>query len=155
VIHALLRIRREFDAAHQLPHHDGQCRRLHGHRWKVELAIAGPIREDHPDDPQSGMVVDYSNVKKLLDAYLPDHFSMNHADAAAEHGMVDPQDSRGSEWSRGLANPTSENFARLLYDDFRPIIKDMGLTLVQVRVWETPNADCTYPATPEVQRVLQ
>jgi hypothetical protein len=34
-----------FEAAHLLPHvPDGhKCRRLHGHSFKVELAVAGPV----------------------------------------------------------------------------------------------------------------
>jgi 6-pyruvoyltetrahydropterin/6-carboxytetrahydropterin synthase len=32
-----------FDAAHQLPNHGGKCRHPHGHTYKVEVALTGPM----------------------------------------------------------------------------------------------------------------
>ncbi|NES98612.1 MAG: 6-carboxytetrahydropterin synthase QueD, partial [Desertifilum sp. SIO1I2] len=28
-----------FEAAHHLPHHDGKCRRLHGHSWVGRVQV--------------------------------------------------------------------------------------------------------------------
>jgi 6-pyruvoyltetrahydropterin/6-carboxytetrahydropterin synthase len=30
-----------FEAAHQLPYHDGKCARLHGHSWHGVVYVAG------------------------------------------------------------------------------------------------------------------
>ncbi len=58
------------DCAHFLPDHT-KCGRLHGHTYKVEVAIEG--------DKSSGMVVDFSDLKaetrKVLQEY--DHRSWN------------------------------------------------------------------------------
>ncbi len=32
-----------FDASHRLLHYEGKCRNLHGHRWRVEVWLAGEI----------------------------------------------------------------------------------------------------------------
>ena len=32
-----------FEAAHRLPHHDGQCARLHGHSFKARIILKGDI----------------------------------------------------------------------------------------------------------------
>ena len=37
--------RLEFDAGHRIPHHDGQCRHLHGHRYAIELTVSGDVLE--------------------------------------------------------------------------------------------------------------
>ena len=36
-----LTISEEFEAAHRLPDYDGKCCRLHGHNWRVEVAVRG------------------------------------------------------------------------------------------------------------------
>ena len=34
-----------FEAAHQLPWHPGRCRDLHGHSYRLEVTVEGPIGE--------------------------------------------------------------------------------------------------------------
>ena len=64
-----------FDAAHQLPNHDGKCRFLHGHTYRVELELHGPVRE--PDGrSDGGMVVDFAEVKR---AWKPLHDRLDHS----------------------------------------------------------------------------
>jgi 6-pyruvoyltetrahydropterin/6-carboxytetrahydropterin synthase len=53
-----------FEAAHVLPHHDGKCRRLHGHSWvclvyvkRNQLMTAGP---------KQGMAIDFADLKKYM-----------------------------------------------------------------------------------------
>lgn len=52
-----------FDAAHQLPNHDGPCRRLHGHTYRLRVYARGSLR---PIDgtPEEGMVVDFGRIKQ-------------------------------------------------------------------------------------------
>lgn len=54
-----------FEAAHQLPNHDGKCRNLHGHSYKVEVLAAGDLIED-AGSPKEGMVVDFSDVSRVF-----------------------------------------------------------------------------------------
>jgi 6-pyruvoyltetrahydropterin/6-carboxytetrahydropterin synthase len=144
-VKALLRLRREFDAAHQLPWHKGKCRRLHGHRWKVEVGIEGEVQ---PDDgaEDGGMVIDFGHVKALLDEILPDHLSLNDPKAAARDGLAVPDEA--SVWIGAMQNPTAENFAVKLYEEvgLRLAVERPEVRCTYVRVWETPGADVTYPA---------
>jgi len=48
-----------FDAAHQLDEHEGKCRKLHGHRFKVEVTVGGRLNKKL-------MVFDFGIVKKVL-----------------------------------------------------------------------------------------
>ena len=50
-----------FEAAHRLPHvaPDHKCARLHGHSFKIELTIEGPV------DPQTGWFIDYGALDAL------------------------------------------------------------------------------------------
>ena len=106
-----------FEAAHRLPHvPDGhKCGRLHGHSYRVEIRVAGPVQET------AGWVVDFADIKAAwaaLDDQL-DHRYLNEVD--------------------GLGNPTSENVARWIWDRLTT-----SLPLSAVTVRETCTSGCTY-----------
>lgn len=48
----------EFSAAHRLSFHKGQCKNLHGHTWKVEVAVWQAEYKD--------MVVDFGEIKSII-----------------------------------------------------------------------------------------
>ena len=62
-----IRISRKFsfEAAHALQNYDGACRHIHGHSYKLEVSLLGPVRQEwgHPKD---GMVMDFGDLKKLV-----------------------------------------------------------------------------------------
>jgi 6-pyruvoyltetrahydropterin/6-carboxytetrahydropterin synthase len=66
------RIRLSFDAAHWLPNYNGPCANLHGHTWHVEFYVAVPIEFD-----QSGIGIDFKELKRVLTDILPDHRLVN------------------------------------------------------------------------------
>ena len=53
-----------FHAAHRLPHHDGQCQRLHGHSYVLEVAVTGAVRAA-PGESDEGMVLDFTILKDI------------------------------------------------------------------------------------------
>lgn len=60
-----------FEASHQLPNHDGKCRQLHGHSWKLIVEVTGYVQASLPVDgrqpyPKEGMVWDYSDIKRIV-----------------------------------------------------------------------------------------
>ena len=76
-----------FEAAHVLPHHPGKCARMHGHSYRLEVAIRGPIRSD---GPAQGMVEDFDTVKSVVRTHvvdLLDHSTLNDLieNPTAEH----------------------------------------------------------------------
>ncbi|MDD1663639.1 MAG: 6-carboxytetrahydropterin synthase, partial [Methanomicrobiales archaeon] len=52
-----------FDASHRLLHYEGKCRNLHGHRWKVEVWLAGEI------DERPGILVDFNVVRDVIERF--------------------------------------------------------------------------------------
>jgi 6-pyruvoyltetrahydropterin/6-carboxytetrahydropterin synthase len=111
----------KFEASHQLPKHDGKCRRLHGHSWKATLVLEG--EELCADGPKAGMVVDFSDVSK-----------------ACEHMLEEQLDHHHLNDTLNLDNPTSEMVAWWIYQQ---LILKLPL-LVAVTVKETCTASCTY-----------
>ena len=63
----------KFEAAHFLPRHEGKCKNLHGHSWKVDVEILGRLNK------QTGFVFDFDQldewVEPLIDRF--DHKLLN------------------------------------------------------------------------------
>jgi 6-pyruvoyltetrahydropterin/6-carboxytetrahydropterin synthase len=107
-----------FEAAHRLPRvpQGHKCARLHGHSFKIELAIAGPV------DPKTGWFIDYGEIDGL---WQPIHDRL-------DHNYLNEVE--------GLDNPTSEVLARWLWDRLKPALP----ALERVIVHETCDARCEY-----------
>lgn len=113
-----LRKRYQFEAAHLLPHLPAshKCRRLHGHSFQVEVAVAGEV------DSKLGWLIDYADIteafKPLFDQL--DHYYLNEIE--------------------GLENPTSENVAVWIWQRLKPRLPMLN----EVMVAETCTARCVY-----------
>jgi 6-pyruvoyltetrahydropterin/6-carboxytetrahydropterin synthase len=107
-----------FEAAHRLPNvpPGHKCNRLHGHSYRVELHVRGPIGE------RSGWIMDFADLKAAfapLHARL-DHYYLNEVE--------------------GLENPTSENLARWIWRRLRSTLPQLSSVVVS----ETCTSGCVY-----------
>lgn len=111
----------KFHAAHVLPNHDGQCRNLHGHSYKLEVFARGPIR---PSDGSSseGMVVDFSRLKEVYRKHIEPH---------VEHQYL-------NDTLAGIDVTTAESIAGWMFAIFKSeFVPAQGVRITHVRVWET------------------
>ena len=53
----------KFDCAHMLSNYEGKCANLHGHTYHGTVTIEGDT------DVDKGMVLDYNEIKKIVDKY--------------------------------------------------------------------------------------
>ena len=59
----------EWEMGHRIPNHAGKCRNPHGHHYKLELTVSGPLCTE--TEPQlEGMIVDFGQVRQLLQKYI-------------------------------------------------------------------------------------
>ena len=69
----------KFEAAHQLPGHNGKCKNLHGHSYVLEVEIVGDLQTD-TEASDFMMVMDFHDldaiVKPLIEVAL-DHKFLN------------------------------------------------------------------------------
>jgi 6-pyruvoyltetrahydropterin/6-carboxytetrahydropterin synthase len=96
-----------FEAAHQLPWHPGKCRELHGHGYRLEVTVEGPLNEQ-------GVVLDFDDVEAVVEREVIaryDHTYLNDL----------------------LDNPTAELIAQDAWK--RLEAADLGVT--SIRLWET------------------
>ena len=55
----------QFEAAHSLPGHQGKCAQLHGHSYRLEVSLRGPIKQA-PDESDDGMVMDLQDLSEIM-----------------------------------------------------------------------------------------
>jgi len=93
----------------------------HGHNYTLDVTVRGPI------DPDTGMVIDLSELKRIVGETVVERF--DHADLNADvlfRGRV----------------PTTENVAIVVWELLAP--KLGAERLWQVRVWEDPTLFVDY-----------
>jgi 6-pyruvoyltetrahydropterin/6-carboxytetrahydropterin synthase len=134
--------RLEFDSGHRIPNHDSRCRHLHGHRYALEVTLAGDVIRAH-GDAQEGMVMDFGQVKAIAERELVD--AWDHA------FLVWREDTAVIEFLATIPNhrtvvfdapPTAEHLAEAAFRLLEPAYRDRfgtHLTLERVRLYETPN----------------
>ena len=115
-------IQEHFDAAHFLRNYQGDCASLHGHRWTVTVCIEGSQLDE------LGMLLDFSDIKQYLRAVLEpfDHCLLNDAPYFEE------------------VNPTAENLAKMIFQEFQGVLPSAENRLAWVRVNESPEAWAVY-----------
>ncbi|GAC1660102.1 MAG: 6-carboxytetrahydropterin synthase QueD [Candidatus Elarobacter sp.] len=103
-----------FEAAHVLPNHPGKCARLHGHSYRLDVALEGPLQAT---GPAAGMIEDFDVVSHVVEGAIIsrlDHRSLNDL----------------------LANPTAENIVVWIWHR----LADELPHLAELTLWETPKA---------------
>lgn len=125
-----------FCYGHRLLNYAGKCANLHGHNGKAVVTV------EAADLDALGMVIDFTQVKKVIGAWIDDHL---------DHKMLLHRDDPVIPALRALGepfvlldvNPTAENIAKLIYDH----AAGEGLPVTEVTLWETENSFATYRGT--------
>ena len=121
-----LKILTSFAAAHTLRDYPGDCRRMHGHNWKVEVEVVARELD------ALGMGIDFKSIKRVAkeQAELLDHRYLNE---------IEPFD---------RINPTAEQLARWFYRGVAEKIDDERVSVSAVTLWETDTACVRYTEEP-------
>ncbi len=134
--------RLEFDAGHRIPDHRSQCRHLHGHRYVLEVTLAGQIIEKE-GDPANGMVMDFSEIKLLAKKHLVDLWDHAFLAYAGDVKVVEFLATLPEHKTVVLdCIPTAENLAQQAFRTLDSVYRDTfgnQLRLERVRLYETPN----------------
>ncbi len=114
---ALLTKAFRFEAAHHLLGHHGKCARLHGHSYRLEVTLRGPIK-DAPGQPDHGMVMDFEDLSRVVRASVIEALDHNNLDEVT-----------------GI-HTTAENLTHWIWDTLVAAGLPENL-LYCVRLWET------------------
>jgi 6-pyruvoyltetrahydropterin/6-carboxytetrahydropterin synthase len=114
-------VTKRFSAAHRLREYDGDCARMHGHNWQVQICVGAETLD------KTGFAIDFNRLDQITAEVISrfDHTYINE---------IPPFDQ---------VNPTAENLARIIYRD---IIKRLPQTiqLKGIKLWETESYSVTY-----------
>jgi 6-pyruvoyltetrahydropterin/6-carboxytetrahydropterin synthase len=113
-----VKVEASFSSAHNLKGYKGKCEELHGHNWRVELAVSKSKLD------KIGMAMDFMYLKNNLHKALErlDHKYLNSIPYFKK------------------TNPTSENIAKYIYDSLKNKISNIS----SVTVWESDKSCATY-----------
>jgi len=132
-----LRITKRFDfeMAHVLQHHQGNCRFIHGHSYKLEVCVGGKIN-DNQNLPENGMLMDFGNLKELVTAKVLKDF---------DHALVINKNSPYQALSDKFPDqrlmqlevePTCENLLLEIVDRLKPFFRQQ-IKLLRITLQET------------------
>lgn len=121
----ILRVVSDFAAAHNLREYPGDCQRLHGHNWKVEVEVAANELDD------IGMVVDFKKIKQATKE-VTDRLDHCHLNELEPFNRI---------------NPTAENIARTIFTELSTKVNGEQAHIEAVTVWETERASARYSET--------
>jgi 6-pyruvoyltetrahydropterin/6-carboxytetrahydropterin synthase len=112
----------DFAAAHSLRGYPGECNRLHGHNWKIEVEVEATALNE------VGMGVDFKVIKQATRALAAelDHRNLND---------IPPFDQ---------VNPTAENIAAYFYRGLGQVLNTKSVRVAAVTIWETDTAGVKY-----------
>jgi 6-pyruvoyltetrahydropterin/6-carboxytetrahydropterin synthase len=118
----VLKIVTDFASAHSLRNYPGDCSRLHGYNWQVEVSACSQVLDDN------GIAIDFREIKKQTKLVIKrvDHQYLNE---------IEPFD---------VLNPTAENIAKYFFDEIGLLINNESVEVKDVVIWETPRSAVTY-----------
>lgn len=114
----IVRRRFDFESAHELPNHPGKCRQLHGHSYRLVVSV------DRPVEPNSGMAIDFSDLKQVVRAEVVDRLDHRYLNDLIE-------------------NPTAEVLARWIWERLSVALDG----LCEIELHETRNCSVVYRGT--------
>lgn len=130
----------KFDAAHILTNHQGLCKNLHGHTYRVDVSVVG----DESDD----MVIDFKELKALATEVICDKFDhafIYNTESVGEKEIAAVVEKNGMRTVAIPFRSTAENLAKHFY----LLLKDRFSApsrLAAVKVWETADSSAEYRA---------
>lgn len=133
-----------FDAAHFLSGHEGKCKNIHGHRWRVVIEVKSKTLQT--GNQFEGMIVDFAQLKEDIKEET-DFF---------DHGLIIEKNSLKASTVVALKEegfhmieldfrPTAERFAKYFYDRMAA----RGYQVKSATIYETPNNYAAYEEDPD------
>ena len=102
--------------------HEGACKRMHGHNWKVEVEVCGNKLDN------IGMVIDFKEIRNMTKGVVDqlDHRFLNDLDPFKK------------------INPTAENIAQYIYKELSVTMNDKQIEVKSIKLWETEKSAVTF-----------
>jgi 6-pyruvoyltetrahydropterin/6-carboxytetrahydropterin synthase len=117
-----LKVLTDFAAAHSLRNYPGDCSKLHGHNWKVEVEVTATALD------AIGIGMDFKQIRKEAKAVC-DHLDHEYLNELPPFDTI---------------NPTAENIAAYLYRELGQRLNTPTAQISAITIWETERACVRY-----------
>ena len=127
----------KFDAAHVLTNHQGLCKNLHGHTYRVDVSVTQAAEDDRD------MVIDFKDLKGIAHEVICDRFDhafVYNTESVGEREIAAVVEKHGMRTVAIPFRSTAENLAKMFFGDLRPRIPGLSA----VKVWETADSCAEY-----------
>lgn len=126
----------QFCAGHRVMGHENKCAHLHGHNYIVHITAQAETLD------KIGRIVDFSVLKNIIGEWIEtnwDHgFLLYDKDVEAVE-LIEKFLNGKQKYFLLSSNPTAENIASFILNLGNNLLKDEGIKIVKIVVWETPN----------------
>ncbi len=125
-----------WEAAHRIPWHEGKCKNLHGHSYKMIVELEG-------DTNQNGIVMDFSELKDIVKPYIQliDHTTLISAN---DTELLEVFESKRWKYHLLPFDSTAENlcyyFSGIIIKDHIELLSRNKIIAVNVKIAETESA---------------
>jgi len=127
-----------FELAHALYGHDGLCKNIHGHSYKLFVTVIGKPISDN-SSPKYGMVIDFSDLKKIVKEEIVDR--LDHALMVNDDtSQINIQEALSGIVSLRIVNVNYQTTCENMVQDFAQRIKGRlpnGVSLHSIKLNET------------------
>jgi 6-pyruvoyltetrahydropterin/6-carboxytetrahydropterin synthase len=131
-----MKIAKEFrwEMGHRLPKHDGACKNLHGHSYRLVVEVEGDL------NPETGMVIDFAEISAKVKPFVAelDHAFLCQEDDTEVRALLEKMNLKRIY----IPFPsTVENICRLFVERLRPAFaQETRIHAFTVRIWETASS---------------
>ena len=128
-----MKIAKEFswEMGHRLPFHEGKCKNLHGHSYKMRVEFEGKLDEH-------SMVMDYYDVKKIIQPIVDE---LDHAFMvkSSDSDLMEALKKLNTKYVEVNFDTTAENISIYFLSKIKDSDLPSNITKIKVRVLETEN----------------
>lgn len=117
-----LKVVSDFASAHSLRDYPGDCRKLHGHNWRLEVEATASELD------KLGMAIDFKTLKQLV-RQVTDELDHSYLNEIAPFDTI---------------NPTAENMAAYIFHRLGEELDNPHVRISAVTLWETERACVRY-----------
>ncbi|OCL28089.1 6-carboxytetrahydropterin synthase QueD [Orenia metallireducens] len=143
----MITVTKEFswDMSHMLAEHEGLCKNLHGHTYRMEVTVAKKEGSLEDEGSKAGMVIDFKDLKEIVKEEIIsplDHSFMywTHSSDEIEHQLAQILQQADRKVFAVDFRPTAEMMAIYFFQSLEDKFNEIDIDLVSIKVWETPTS---------------
>jgi len=124
----------KWHCSHLLTHHEGLCKNLHGHTYKLEVEVEGTTQKE---GRSRGMVIDFGDLKSVVNNYVVDKF--DHALIINKSNLEVIKFAQSQDWKlmQFPGETTAENMAEWIFTQLKNLKAHPDFKVIRVRLYET------------------